>query len=999
MTPRPVSATVSHPPHRDAPSMASAYVAPPTAAAHAPSAARTAGRFAWRGAIASLAARSGASSAARFAWRGAIAFLAVMSAASAYAAPVTDTWHFDLASAATGHAAAGRTAVLPSMTYTTDRGFGFEPGAAPHDGKPFYFSADLPEGNYEVTVKLGGPVAATTTVKAELRRLMLENVQTAAGQTLTRTFTVNIRTPHITATNNIPSDEVKLKAPRETVQEAWAWDNRLTLEFNGSNPSVQSIDIKPAHVPTIYLLGDSTVCDQPQEPYNSWGQMLPRFFKPGVAVANHGESGETYRDSINRLRLNKILSLLQPGDTVLMQFGHNDQKQIKEGKGGPFTTYKNEIRVHAEQIRVRGGIPVIVSSMERRAFDANGKIVPSLIDYATAAHQSADELHIPFIDLNAMSKPFYEALGPERSKLAFAEPLPGKIDNTHHNSYGSYELAKLVIKSIREAGLPVARYIDDSVPALDPGHPDLAEKFAVPASPNATTQRPLGDDANAAEAWLFAYFTGNGEDGLHFATSTDAYHWDKVANGRSFLTPQVGKSRLMRDPCIVRGPDGIWHMVWTSGWNDSGIGYASSKDLINWSVQQELPVMAQEKGVLNAWAPEIAYDEKRREFLIFWSSTIEGKYPTPKDSPEGKYNHRIYYTTTKDFVSFAPTKLFYDPGFSVIDATFLRADGHNYLLVKDETRVPAHKYLQLANAPDLQGPLGKLGKPFTPQGVWTEGPTAIKAGNEYLVYFDAYKDKHYGAMRSRDLVSWENVSDKMHFPDEGTAQRIRHGTVFAASNATVARLQSSGPVSTTPSSQNYDSHLNYQTYFADYLAARQGKPADLIFIGDSITEQWRWGAGIEVWKQKFEERAFDFGLGADRTQHVLWRLQHFDLSFLKPKVGVIMIGTNNTSETPEEIAAGVRAVVAATQSKFPGVKVVLCSILPNARATEKMAATNKLLTPLADNRKVFYLDLASKFTPEGDNWKGLSRDKLHLTGEGYSTWAAELEALLPTVLK
>lgn len=937
--------------------------------------------------------------------------LAVCAAGSAAASPATDTWHFDFAPAAAATRAAlpaaapksARATVTPDQTYTASRGYGFEPGAAPQGGKPYYFSVDLPEGNYTVTVKLGGAEEASTTVKAELRRLMLENVHTAAGKTATKTFTVNIRTQRIAATKGVEAGEVKLKAPRETVQEAWAWDNRLTLEFNGSNPAVQSIDIKPAKTPTIFLLGDSTVCDQPGEPYNSWGQMLPRFFKPGIAVANHGESGETYRDSLQRRRLDKILSVLRPGDTVLMQFGHNDQKQIKEGKGGPFTTYKDEIKAHVDAIRAHGGIPVIMSSMERRNFDANGKVVPSLIDYANAARQSAQELKTAFIDLNAMSKPFYEALGPEKSKAAFASPAPGKIDNTHHNNYGSYELAKLVIKGIRDNKLAAARYIDTGVPALDPARPDAVEKFAVPASPGAPGERPLGDEANAANktgtAWLFAYFTGNGEDGLHFATSTDAYNWAKVANGRSFLAPKVGKSKLMRDPCIVRGPDGTYHMVWTSGWNENNIGYASSRDLINWSEQKELPVMAHEKEVLNAWAPEIAYDDKRGEYLIFWASTVPDKNSAPAESPEGKYNHRMYYTTTKDFVTFTPTKLFYDPGFSVIDATFLRADGRNYLLVKDETRVPAHKYLQLAEAPDLQGPFGQLSKPFTPPGVWVEGPTAIKAGSEYLVYFDAYKDKHYGAMRSRDLVNWEDVSDKMRFPDEGTAQRIRHGTVIAVPAGAVAQLEATaGGAATAASPQNYEARVPYQTYFNDYLALRKGRQSDLIFIGDSITEQWRWGAGGQLWKQRFEDRAFDFGLGGDKTQHVLWRLQNFDLSFVQPKAAVLMIGTNNIGDTPEEIADGVRAVIAATQQKFPGVKIILCSILPNARATEKMAAANKLLVPLADQRNVFYLDLASKFTPEGDNWKGLSRDKLHLTAEGYASWANELEALLPTVL-
>jgi len=399
---------------------------------------------------------------------------------------------------------AGYVNVQPDMEYSAARSFGFESGASARTvedasgdrlhasyltgDKPFFFSVDLPEGNYNVTVTLGaGKAASNTTIKAELRRLMLENVATAPGAATTRTFTVNVRTPRIA-----DGGAVNLKSPRETVQEAWAWDNRLTLEINGVHPAIRAIEITPVQTPTLFLLGDSTVCDQPGEPYNSWGQMLPRFLKPGIAVANHGESGETYRDSIQRRRLDKILGAMRPGDTVLMQFGHNDQKQIKDGKGGPFTTYKDEIRTHVEAIRARGGVAVIISSMERRNFDANGKIVPSLTDYANAARQAAQELGAPFIDLNAMSKSFYEALGPEGSKKAFAEPEPGRIDNTHHNSYGSYELAQAVLTGMRMSGVAAA-YIADGYGHFDPSHPDPVEKFAVPPSPNYTNQRPLGD--------------------------------------------------------------------------------------------------------------------------------------------------------------------------------------------------------------------------------------------------------------------------------------------------------------------------------------------------------------------------------------------------------------------------------------------------------------------------------------------------------------------------
>ncbi|WP_426104536.1 GDSL-type esterase/lipase family protein [Massilia sp. TSP1-1-2] len=501
--------------------------------------------------------------------------------------------------------------------------------------------------------------------------------------------------------------------------------------------------------------------------------------------------------------------------------------------------------------------------------------------------------------------------------------------------------------------------------------------------------------AHAGDAYLFTYFTNNGEDGLHLAASSDGYRWDKLNGGKSYLQPKVGKSRLMRDPCIVRGPDGTYHMVWTSGWNENNIGYASSTDLVNWSEQKELPVMAHEPTVLNAWAPEITYDDKRGEFLIFWASTIPGKFPLTEGSSEEKYNHRMYATTTRDFKSFTPTKLFYDPGFSVIDATFVRALGKSWLMVKDETRHPPRKYLQLAAAPDVRGPFGQLGAPITKSGLWVEGPTALQVGQDVIVYYDAYTSKHYGALRSPDMVNWEDVTAKMQFPDDGTALRMRHGTAIAVPAALVDTLRSAGaPATTIADDDNYRPRLNYQTYFNDYVASRRGQPAQIVFVGDSITEQWRWGAGWPVWKRHFEERGFDFGLGADKTQHTLWRLENIALPNLAPKLAVVMIGTNNVQNTPDEIAAGVKAVLAATQRKFPAARIALMSILPNARATGKMAQANLQLAKLADDKRVFYIDLAARFTPEGDNWKGLSRDKLHLSAEGYEMWASALEPLL-----
>jgi lysophospholipase L1-like esterase len=410
-----------------------------------------------------------------------------------------------------GEIAEGFTSVLPTTAYTAERGYGFEPGAAVTgvdrggsdllrgdfitSDKPFFFSVRVPaEGNYRVTVILGDAKGeTTTTIKAELRRLMVEKVHTAPGEFVTVSFIVNTRTPAIAITGDIQAGEVKLKAPRESIQEGWAWDDRITLEFSNAHPAVCAVEIARVDMPTIFLLGDSTVCDQSREPYCSWGQMLTRFFTPAVAIANHGESGETYRDSIGRRRLDKILSVMKPGDYLFMQFGHNDQKQIAAGTGGPFTTYKEEIKQHIDAVRRHGGIPVIVSPMERRGFAEDGRIKPSLADYAEASRQAAQELQVAFIDLNAMSKPFYEALGPEKSKLAFAWIGPDKVDNTHHDNYGAYELAKCIMQGIKDARLEIAKYVVDDFKTFDPAHPDPAESFGVPPSPVVTMEKPFGN--------------------------------------------------------------------------------------------------------------------------------------------------------------------------------------------------------------------------------------------------------------------------------------------------------------------------------------------------------------------------------------------------------------------------------------------------------------------------------------------------------------------------
>lgn len=206
------------------------------------------------------------------------------------------------------------------------------------------------------------------------------------------------------------------------------------------------------------------------------------------------------------------------------------------------------------------------------------------------------------------------------------------------------------------------------------------------------------------------------------------------------------------------------------------------------------------------------------------------------------------------------------------------------------------------------------------------------------------------------------------------------------------------PASTVPDGGNYLGRPPYKTQYADYLELMRGRRVDVIFIGDSITEQFRWGVGKPVWDKHYASRALNFGLGSDRTQHAIWRLQNLPISEFSPKVAVILIGTNNFEDTPEDIAAGVRAVISAAQTRFPGVKIVLTSILPNARATEKMAAANRLLAPLHDGKTIHFLDLSTTFEPVGESWKGLWRDKLHLTAEGYEMWASALDPLLEKIM-
>lgn len=417
-------------------------------------------------------------------------------AALGVAVPVTAAPPASYKLVCAGHAKSGAKLVAGTRYEAGKQDFGFDLMASPqvnsgacHSDKPFFVSVTEPDGDYRVSVILGNNnSAATTTVKAEARRLMLEQVATRPEQRAKRSFVVNVRTPEVGA-----EERVRLK-PREIGN--LDWDNKLTIEFIGDHPSVRSIEITPARVPTVYIAGDSTVVDQDKEPWAAWGQILPVFFNDKIAIANDAESGETIASFAGEHRFDKIFSTLRAGDFLMMQFAHNDQKP---GRGFvPIPEYKDLLRRFIKLARDRGAHAMLVASMNRRFFTPEGKIKPTLAGYPDAMREVAREEKVPLIDLNAMSKTLFEALGPEGTLKAFvhypANTFPDQpkalADNTHFNSYGALELAKCIVQSIREQHLSPAKYLRRGIPEFDPAHPDPPSIWRVPPDPFWSVQTP-----------------------------------------------------------------------------------------------------------------------------------------------------------------------------------------------------------------------------------------------------------------------------------------------------------------------------------------------------------------------------------------------------------------------------------------------------------------------------------------------------------------------------
>lgn len=323
---------------------------------------------------------------------------------------------------------------------------------------------------------------------------------------------------------------------------------------------------------------------------------------------------------------------------------------------------------------------------------------------------------------------------------------------------------------------------------------------AEPTAGQVATSTPARPAAIENDVLVFTSFRGNGEDGLHLAASDDGFSWRPLNGNRPVVAPRVGPKPLMRDPCIARGPDGRFHMVWTTSWTRPPlVGYATSRDLRHWSAQRGLSLMDDEPDVRNMWAPELFYDEQNDGFILMWASTIPGRFPESDATGDDGYNHRMYYTVTRDFKTFEPTRLLFDDGFNAIDATLIRVDGtlaanpaeHNdakkrssaryCLITKDETLAPVRKHLRLAFSNSPCGPWKDFSEPFTI--AWVEGPSAIRIGEYWYVYFDHYTDPHYyGGVRSKNLRDWEDVSERMRFPADhrhGTVLRVPRGIVDA----------------------------------------------------------------------------------------------------------------------------------------------------------------------------------------------------------------------------
>lgn len=361
---------------------------------------------------------------------------------------------------------------------------------------PFTRNIEVPDGNYKVTIVLGSKKkAGKTVVRAENRRLMVDEVATKKGQFKTVEFVVNKRTPEIEK-----GKRVKVKDREKNYN---TWDNAINLEFTGAAPAVKEVKIERDTIATtIFLCGNSTVVDQPYEPWASWGQMIPRWFGPEVSISNNAESGLTAGSFLGSYRLDKILTMMKKGDYVICEFGHNDQKEKMAGAGAWYN-FSYNLKVFIDKVRAKGGYIIFVTPTQRRRFDdaTHSKILETHGDYPDAMRAVAKREGVPVIELHDMTRTFFETLGYENSKKALvhypANTFPGQdkplADNTHFNPYGAYEIAKMVVMGMKQLNLPIVKYLRSDWKDFNPAQPDDYNKFVWYNSVQQDVTKPDGN--------------------------------------------------------------------------------------------------------------------------------------------------------------------------------------------------------------------------------------------------------------------------------------------------------------------------------------------------------------------------------------------------------------------------------------------------------------------------------------------------------------------------
>lgn len=400
--------------------------------------------------------------------------------------------------------------VKPTDVFTVETGYGYdfqeiitEARKAQNDTYRltdgiFYFSVKVPDGNYRVTVTLGSKKAkGNTTVRAESRRLFVQNVETKKGEFKACSFIVNKRNTTI----NLPDGKTERVRIKKREESKMNWDDKLTIEVNGDAPAVSEIKVEPApDVPTLWLCGNSTVVDQDYEPWASWGQMITRWFTEDVAVANYAESGETATSFVAAGRLKKIVSLMKKGDYVLMEFGHNDQKEKRSGSGA-FYNFAYALKQFVDEARAKEVTPIFVTPTQRRSFGQDGKIQETHANYPEAMRWVAKDLNVPLIELHEMTRVFFETLGVEGSKHALvhypAGTYPGQVkafeDNTHFNPYGAYEIAKMMVEGMKTLNLPIVQHVRKDYIPFNPALPDDWRTFHWNDGPCIDIVKPDGN--------------------------------------------------------------------------------------------------------------------------------------------------------------------------------------------------------------------------------------------------------------------------------------------------------------------------------------------------------------------------------------------------------------------------------------------------------------------------------------------------------------------------